>query len=246
MPRLLWLASRSRTHESPPRLPLPPPMTMLDDLVRELRLEMAGELPIRLHARVQSEPTADGEPNYGHMTGLPFARQFDRFLSGNHGGDFLADDCIEAIRDWCRVEHWREAHSGDDPFAWNLCARIVIAFVQLGQPLTFIASPEAEDLDVWLVRRLLTDALVWGKRWREDRKAGVRISDESRLELDESEALPIVLAREHSIEHERKVWGLWRERFPFIRSWEAELERRRAYHAVHCHERCTLLMGEAA
>ncbi len=239
-------------------------MTMLDDLIRELRLELSVELPMKLHAASPAngkhtrggaaEPSSDDIEPYQPkpvgryydpgMTGLEFSRQFDRYLSGDHGGDFLAADSFEAIRDWCRIEHWREAHTGDNPFAWNLCARIAIAAVELRQPLPFIA--DSENIDLWLTRNLLTAALEYASDWRRNRRAGIIISDESRRELDEAEALPVVLAREHSIDHERKVWELWRERFPFIRSWDEELNRRRAYHATHCHQRCALLMGEAA
>lgn len=213
----------------------------------ELRLELAGELPLRLHAFQGSAPaegrhTVQGQPmpTYGHMTGLPFARQFDRYLSGEHGGDFLASDCFAAIRDMCRKDHWREQHTGTDPFAWNLCSRLAIAYVELRQPITFIA--EAENIDAWLVRNLLTSALRYARDWRSDRKAGIAIGDASRKQLDESEALPVVLAREHDVEHEARVWELWREKFPYVRSWESELARRRAYHAKHCHERCALLL----
>lgn len=215
----------------------------LEELIRELRLELSGELPLKLHAGQPASVSVEGEPTYGHMTGLPFSRAFDRYLGGNHGGDYLAADCFEAIRDWCRIEHWREKHSGDNPFAWNLCGRVVIAAVELDQPLHFIATQEG--IDVWLTRRLLTDALLFARGWREDRKAGVRISDESRLQLDESEALPVVLTREHSVAHEQRVWELWRAKFPYLRSWESELARRRAYHALHCHGRCALLVVAA-
>jgi hypothetical protein len=236
----------------------------LDTLIAELRVELAAELPLKLHAYQPSngrhthggaaEPSGDDieqeQPrptsryyNPG-MTGLEFSRAFDRYLSGNHGGDFLAADTFVHIRDECRRDHWREAHTGDDPFAWNLCSRLAIAAVELRQPLSFIAVQE--DIDVWLVRNLLITALQEAADWRADRRKGVIIGDESRRQLDESEALPVVLAREHSIAHEQRVWELWRERFPYVRSWESELQRRRAYHAKHCHERCALLMGEAA
>jgi len=216
----------------------------LPDLITELRLELAAELPQRLHAGQPSGDTKDGEPNYGHMTGLPFSRAFDRYLSGDHGGDYLASDSFTEIRDWCRIEHYQQKHTGEDPFAWNLCARIAIAAVELRQPIAFVADSEA--IDVWLARDLLTKSLGHARDWREGRRSGIVISDESRRQLDESEHLPVVLAREHSVEHERKVWELWRSKFPYVRPWEAELDRRRAYHAVHCHGRCALLLGEAA
>lgn len=235
---------------------------MIAELREEWRQELAAELPLRLHARSPSngkhtrggpaEPDPEDEapaPTEGSyyqpgMTGLEFARQFDRYLSGDHGGDFLATDAFIEIRDWCRREHWREDHTGDNPFAWNLCARLCIAYVELQQPVTFIAVQE--DIDVWLVRNLLRDALQKAADWRADRRKGVIIADESRLQLDESEALPVVLAREHQVEHEQRVWELWRAKFPYLRSWESELIRRRAFHAKHCHERCALLMGAAA
>lgn len=239
-------------------------MTLLDDLIRELRAELAGELPLKLHAASPAngrhshggaaEPSGDDiEPEYARpvgryydpgMTGLEFSRAFDRYLSGNHGGDFLASDSFDHIRDVCRRDHWREAHTGDNPFAWNLCARLAIAVVELRQPIAFIA--DAEGIDVWLTRNLVTTALTEARQWRDDRRRGVIIADESRRELDEAEALPVVLAREHSLDHERKVWELWRSKFPFIASWDAELVRRRAYHAKHCYAGCALLMGEAA
>jgi hypothetical protein len=215
----------------------------LSDLIAELRREIASELPLKLHAGQQS-PTEADEESFGHMTGLPFSRAFDRFLSGNHGGDFLASDSFTEIRDHCRREHWREGHTGDNPTSWNLCARLAIAAVELRQPLTFIA--EQEDIDLWLVRNLLTSALEHAKEWREERKAGVRIGDESRLQLDEAEALPVVLAREHSVIAEQRIWELWREKFPYLRSWESELARRRAFHATHCYAGCGLLMDDAA
>lgn len=231
------------------RLPLPP-MTDLTTLRDELRLELAGELPLRLHVGQGASPaegrhTVQGRPEmtYGHMTGLPFARQFDRYLSGEHGGDFLASDCFAAIRDQCRKEHWREQHTGPDPFAWNLCSRLAIAYVELRQPVTFIAA--VEGIDAWLVRNLLTEALKFARDWRSDRRRGVIITDESRKQLNESEALPVVLAREHDVEHEARVWELWRERFPYLRSWDSELVRRRAFHATHCHGNCALLLAAA-
>jgi len=229
-------------------------VSALDDLIGELRREIAAELPLQLHQEY-GEPMAEGvsgrvlkaRTNGGHSigwTGLPFAHQFDRFLSGDHGGDFLASDSFAAIRDQCRAQHWREGHTGeDDPFAWNLCARIAIAAVELRQPLTFIA--EREGIDTWLVRNLLTTALQLAHQWREDRKAGIRIGDESRLQLDLAEALPVVLAREHSVEHEQRVWVLWRAKFPYLPAWESELIRRRAFHAKHCYANCGLLMGAA-
>lgn len=225
-------------------------MSELDTLIVELRHELAVELPIKLHAGQQAEGrhTVQGSPEltYGHMTGLPFSRAFDRYLNPQqHGGDFLAADSITEIRDWCRHDHFRENHSDPDrPFSWNLCARIVIAAVELRQPLTFIA--ERENIDAWLVRNLLTAALKYAAEWRYLRKKGVIIGDESRAQLDEAEALPVVLAREHSVLHEQRVWELWRAKFPYLRSWESELTRRRAFHALHCHDRCGLLMGDAA
>lgn len=238
-------------------------MTHLDTLIIELRRELADELPLKLHASAPAggkhshggpaEPSTDDiEPDRARpiggyynpgMTGLPFSRAFDRYLSGSHGGDFLASDSFTEIRDHCRRHHWREKHT-DNPTAWNLCARIAIAAVELRQPLSFIA--EQESIDLWLTKNLLTTALEHAKQWREDRKVGIRIGDESRLQLDEAEALPVVLSREHSLEAERKVWELWRERFPYLRSWESELNRRRAFHGRHCHDRCPLLMAEAA
>ena len=237
-------------------------MSRLSALVLELRRELAGELPLKLHASAPAagrhtkggpaEPSSDDAPAdrpKGHyyqpgMTGLPFSRQFDRYLSGEHGGDYLATDSFTEIRDHCRKEHWRELHTGDNPFAWNLCARIAIAAVELRQPLAFIA--EREGIDLWLARNLLTDALEYARQWRVDRRKGIIIGDESRKQLDTAEALPIVLAREHSVADEQKVWELWRERFPYLRSWESELNRRRAYHALHCSPSCRLLIDDAA
>lgn len=243
-------------------------MTELADLIRELRIELAFEIPPRLHDD-SGESVSDDRTGpvrrrtNGHpatWTGLPFAHQFDRFLSGNHGGDFPADDCFPAIRDWCRAEHWREQHMTGNPFEWGLCARIASAAVERAEPLSFIASQE--QIDLWLVRRLLLDALRFADRWRTDRKAGVRISDESRHQLNESEALPIVLAREHSLAYEQRVWETLRqlhvckcggsikdherEPHPLLRSWESELMRRRAYHAIHCGGSCPLLSAAAA
>ena len=233
----------------------------LAELIKEWRLALAAELPIVLHKSVSgtgkhsrggpAEPTADDEPigpdyaidaepyyNPG-MTGLPFARQFDRFLSGHHGGDFLASDSFVAIRDWCRLEHWREQHTGDNPFAWNLCARLAIAAVELRQPLAFIAASEATD--VWDIRSLLIGALSYAQEWRADRRKGVIIGDESRLQLDTADTIPVLLAREHHVEDEERIWKLWRTKFPYLRSWESEMIRRRAYHAAHCNGRCLLL-----
>lgn len=224
----------------------------LDSLLTELRAELKEELPLKLHQGVPqgNQQTANeaSEPAYGHMTGLPFSRQFDRYLNpAQHGGDFIASDTFTYVRDWCRENHWREQHHTDpDPFAWNLCSRLVIAIVEFErfQPLSHVAK--VEEIDYWLAERLLTAALEEAEVWRANRRKGVIIADESRRELDEAEALPIVLAREHQVEHERRVWELWRSKFPYIRAWDSELTRRRAYHAVHCHDRCALLVGEAA
>ena len=222
----------------------------LPDLIAELRAEIAAELPLKLHQSSGESVSDDkGRPvrrmTNGHpatWTGLPFSQSFDRFLN-SHGGDYLASDSFKAIRDHCRVNHWREQH-GSDPFAWNLCARIAIAAVELRQPVAFIA--DAEGLDGWLTHNLLLQALEYARKWRLDRRAGVIIGDESRRQLDEAEAIPVLLAREHSITEEERIWELWRQKFPYLRSWDSELTRRRAWHATHCVERCPLLMSEAA
>ena len=237
-------------------------VSVLDELIHELRGELEAEIPLKLHAGAPAggrhtrggatEPDPEDEPAERPstrfydpgMTGLPFSRQFDRYLSDTHGGEFLAADSFTEIRDYCRRSHWREEHTGTDPFAWNLCARLVIAAVELRQPLPFIA--DAEKIDVWLARNLLTAALEHARQWRRDRRAGIIIADESRLQLDEAEALPVVLAREHSLAQERKVWDLWRERFPYLPDWDTEAKRRRAYHAAHCYQGCPLLREEAA
>ena len=236
---------------------------VLDELIRELRSELEAEIPLKLHAgapaggRHTRGGAAEGEESTGQPverrmqhgpgfigeTGLPFSRQFDRYLN-SHGGDFLAADSFTEIRDHCRRSHWREQHTGDNPYAWNLCARLAIAAVELRQPLPFIA--DAEGIDVWLARNLLTAALEHARQWRRDRRAGIIIADESRLQLDVAEALPVVLAREHSLSQERKVWDLWRERFPYLPDWDTEAKRRRAYHAAHCYQGCPLLREEAA
>jgi len=217
-------------------------------LISELRLELAHELPLRLHAgQPSSSVTRDGivETAYGHITGLPFSRPFERFIDGEHGGDFLASDCFAAIRDdYCRPQHWREQHTGSNPFDWNLCARLAIAAVELRQPLSFIAA--AEDIDVWLARNLLTGALQFAADWRTDRRKGVVISDESRRQLNESEAINVALAREHSVIYEQRVWEAMRRQYPFLPPWESELARRRAFHGKHCWDGCALLVGEAA
>lgn len=235
----------------------------LERLIGDLRRELAGELPLRLHesastGRHTRGGAAEGEQSTGEPlerrmqhapgfigeTGLPFSRQFDRYLSDHHGGDFLASDSFAHIRDVCRRDHWREQHTGDNPFAWNLCARLAIAAVELRQPLSFIAAEEG--IDLWLTRNLLTTALEEAATWRRDRRAGVIISDESRKQLDEAEAIPVLLAREHRVDEEQRIWELWRAKFPYLRSWDSELNRRRAFHAVHCHERCGLLFADAA
>ena len=222
----------------------------LPDLIAELRAEIAAELPLKLH-QSSGESVSDDKgravrrKTNGHpatWTGLPFSQAFDRFLN-SHGADYLASDSFTAIRDHCRANHWREQH-GSDPFAWNLCARIAIAAVELRQPVAFIA--DAEGIDGWLTRNLLLQALEYARKWRQDRRAGVIIGDESRRQLDEAEAIPVLLAREHSITEEERIWDLWRQKFPYLRSWDSELARRRAYHASRCHERCPLLESTAA
>lgn len=238
-------------------------MTHLSAMIVRFRAELAGELPIKLHefasnGRHSKGGAAEGEVSTGApverrmqhrpgdigMTGLPFSRAFDRYLSGQHGGEFIAADAFTEIRDFCRREHWREQHTAENPFAWNLCARIAIAAVELRQPLAFIA--EQEGIDLWLARNLLTTALEHAEKWREDRRKGVIIGDESRKQLDEAEAIPVLLAREHRVEDEERVWELWRAKFPYLRPWESELDRRRAFHATHCVEHCALLMDDAA
>lgn len=244
-------------------------------LVADLRRELEAELPIKLHEYAPAngrhsrggpaEPSPDDiEPEPARpmgtfynpgMTGLPFSRSFDRYLSGHHGGDFVAADSITEIREWCRREHWREQHTSENPFAWNLCARLVIAAVELRQPLLFIARQEG--LDGWLAHNLLVGALQYAAQWRADRRKGVVIGDESRRQLNEAEALPVVLAREHHLGEEQKLWETLRKSNPcacggaladhpiaphsFMPTWHDELRRRRAFHAKHCAGGCELL-----
>lgn len=273
------------THD--PLALLEPRRSELDELIEEFRRELAAELPTKLHAFSPAggkhsrggpaEPSADDEaaeqvaPTEHYydpgMTGLPFSRQFDRFLSGEHGGDFLATDSFTEIRDFCRVQHWQEEHTGTNPFAWNLCARLVIAAVELQQPITHIA--DTEKLDVWLAKNLLSTALIHARDWRADRRKGVRMMDESRKQLNESEALPVVLAREHRIEDEQRLWESIRQQTPcdcggalppgrpkeerhpyephfYLPPWEKELARRRAFHAKRCDEGCVLVSLDKA
>lgn len=237
-------------------------MTLLDTLTVELRAELMSEVPTRLHESAglgKGRSTKGGAAGdlggieFGNVpakvrasgwTGLPFTREFQRYLSDQRGADFIADDSFAEIHAWCRREHWREQHVADDPFAWGLCARLAIAVVELRQPIVFVA--EREGIDRWLVKRLLTDALVYAKRWRAERRKGVTIHDESRSHIGEAEALPIVLGREHLLDRERAVWEGLRRVYPFLRSWESELERRRSFHARHCVHGCILLDSEAA
>lgn len=258
----------------------------LDYLREEWCRELRGELPLRLHyAAVGGKSTKGGAagdlggiefgavpPTHrstgnGGWTGLPFTRPFERYIDGEHGGDFIATDAFAAVRDWCRREHWRESHSTDNPFAWNLCARLVIAYVELRQPVPFIAAQEG--LDLWLTENLLIGALRESATWRGSRRAGVVIGDESHKQLNESEALSVVLAHQHDLVYEEKVWNALRneswcdcggvskwpspsgEKHPvdphsFMLSWEDETKRRRAFHAKWCHDRCGLLMADAA
>lgn len=245
-----------------------------DEWWRELR----AEIPMQLHVD-DGESMAEGSAGRAvkrqtngypaTWTGMPFDRHFERYIDGEHGGDFVATDAFTAVRDWCRREHWRESHVGDNPFGWTACSRVSILYVRLRWSVTTIA--EYLDLDAWLVRRLLIDALEWADRWRADRRTGVEIADESHKQLNESEALSVVLAYQHNVVYEEKVWNALRseawcdcdcggalrwlgpagdkhpvEVHAFMLSWDDELKRRRAFHAVHCHERCALLMAVAA
>ena len=225
----------------------------LEELRDEWWRELRAELPERLHvddgesmaegtSGKAVKPKTNGYP--ATWTGLPFDRLFERFIDDEHGGDFVADDAFEAVRDWCRREHWRESHTTDNPFAWNLCARLVIAYVELRQPVPFIAVQER--LDLWLANNLLEAALTESARWRYNRRAGIIIGDESHKQLNESEALSVVLAREHDVRYQQRVWESLRVEYPFLPEWDAELTRRRAFHARNCHDRCGLLMDAAA
>ena len=229
----------------------------LEVLIQELRdawwLELRAELPIRLHdddgesmAEGSSgkavKPKTNGYP--ATWTGMPFDRYFERYIDGEHGGDFVASDAFTGVRDWCRREHWRESHAGDNPFGWTACSRVAILYVRLWWSVETIA--EYLNLDAWLVRRLLHDALTYAAQWRSDRRRGVVIGDESHKELNESEALSVVLAREHEVVYQERVWRALRVEYPMLPEWEAELTRRRTFHARYCHEHCGLLMDEAA
>jgi hypothetical protein len=229
----------------------------LDCLIRRLRdewwREVRAELPGRLHvddgesmaegtSGKAVKPKTNGYP--ATWTGMPFDRLFERYIDGEHGGDFVASDAFTAVRDWCRREHWREGHTGDNPFGWTACSRVAILYVRLDWGVPLIA--EYLNLDAWLVERLLRDALVWAQKWRGDRRSGVVIGDESHKQLNESEALSVVLAREHDVDIQARVWNALRLEYPFLSPWESELARRRTFHAKWCHDRCGLLMAVAA
>lgn len=228
-------------------------MTDLAALRDEWWLELRAELPARLHvddgesmAEGSSgrtvKPKTNGYP--ATWTGLPFDRYFERYIDGEHGGDFVASDAFTAVRDWCRREHWRESHTGDNPFDWTACSRVAILYVRIRWSIPTIAKHVG--LDGWMVERLLRDALTWAHKWRVDRRSGVVIGDESHKQLNESEALSVVLAREHDVRFQERVWVALRDEYPFLPEWETELARRRGFHARRCHDQCGLLMAVAA
>ena len=145
----------------------------LRELVDELRLELAGELPLVLHGHgyandgkhtVQGQP----EPTYGHVTGLPFARAFERRLSHPDwwGINELASLSMVEVGDWCRSRHQSDLHRCPGR-ATSLCERIVMALAEFSQPIAQVAWRESLDEEVTYA--LATQALRHAYAWRHRR-----------------------------------------------------------------------------
>jgi hypothetical protein len=164
-------------------------MSLLDELLAELRTELRNELPIVLHpgARIRGhrhtkrairdEDTShesggsgwhSSGAGYGTRIGLPFTVGFERRLSHPDwwGINELAARSILEVGDFCRSRHQSDLHRCPGR-STSLCERVVSAMAQFGQPVGQIAW--REGLDEELVYALAVQGLRHAFAWRHRR-----------------------------------------------------------------------------
>lgn len=183
----------------------------LEDLIRELRLELAGEVPIRLHESAglgHGKSTKGGAAGdlggieYGSIlpksravgwTGLPFAPAFERRLSHPDwwGINELAASSILEVGDFCRSRHLSDLHRCPGETT-SLCERIVAAVTELGQPIGQVAWREGLDAEV--VYALAFQGLRHAYAWRH-RKVHAYMRAAKELERDTRVICPLCIGR---------------------------------------------------
>lgn len=157
----------------------------LEHLVQALRRELADELP-KMHSRaVPAEAVPiqvsryDGErwqPNWDEWIevldageGPPFNPMFVAFLDGEKGTAFLAQSSIREVGGFCHARHSGHCEMDGCPpeglrARTPLCERIVVALVELGQPIGQIAWRERLASEV--IESIAVRALEHAKAWR--------------------------------------------------------------------------------
>jgi len=203
-------------------------------LIEDLRTDLEAEAPVKLHqnsgepvgeddgkaARKTNRPAATG------WTGLPFTPQFERYIghSEQYGFQFIAAASIDEIAGYCRSHH-DASHSEDGP-ASSTCKRLVVAVVEMRQPVRFVAA--VEDMTIFDVRKFLLDVLRHGADWRGDKKSlATAIDTPAAPSLD-----PVgdLLRRQHQEASEEVLWNRLRLQHPYLSEWETEREHRAEQH----------------
>jgi len=156
-------------------------------LISELRLELAHELPLRLHPAasnrgqrsskraIREEDTSHESggttwhptqgAGYGTRIGLPFSVAFERRLSHpDHWGiNEIAARSIIEVGDWCRSRHLSDLHRCPGR-STSLCERIISAIAEFGHPFAQIAW--REGIEVAMVEDLAFHAIRHAYAWR--------------------------------------------------------------------------------
>ena len=215
-------------------------------LIEDLRDELATEVPIRLHEDrdlgFESGGSRRGTNVPGRIgwTGLPFTRDFERYLghAENYGYEFIAAGSVDEVGGWCRAHH--PDHLGDKPTS-SLCKRLVVAVVEMRQPLRFAAVQEG--LTLFAARKYLVQALLHAKEFRDGKRVAAAHSDT--VTAPSKDPIGDMLRRQHDEARERLVWERMRLRHPILSEWDKERERRQKEHRSLGCPRC-LSEAEAA
>lgn len=195
----------------------------LEELIRELRLELADSKWFRFHSRVVPSSTESiqvsrwdtetqrWQPNWDEQIevldagdGVPFSRSAELFFE-RRGADALPQRSIEQIGWNCHKDH--PAHCEVDgclpeggPVRTPLCERIVRRLVELQQPVSFVAArverPAAE------VQQLAYRGLVDAKAWRH-RQLHFYMREARELERDTRIMCPLCFGRKITMRRNR-------------------------------------------
>lgn len=140
----------------------------LHDMICDLRLELRGEIPDRMHTShvpklLNDDGTTDRSNADQGGLGLPWTAAMHRFIGhwSHWGNSRLGTLSILEVSDWCHARHTSHAIPGSTR---SLCAQMLHEVTLLGQEPADVAW--IHGLPLYQVTSMLTQALHHAADWR--------------------------------------------------------------------------------